>query len=271
MIIRSAFFVSLILTIGASLFGAQAGVELHPATLTAPPGLTALAGQPAGPPSASKAIQTILEDDFENAFPGQWQLASDTSTHWGQTTLRASGGSKSAYCAGGGDTPAPAGGPYFNNLVTWMAYGPFSLADATEATVQFDLWMKTQPAAGSLFFDYFFYGISVDGVNYSGFQTAGNTGGWVTTEFDFSEITSLPSLVNLRFGWRSFSFRMRRSPTKAYTRQLLLDKDDDRPAVHAHLLCQRARFGNGRTARLLCRNCDGQQLRRHSHLQLEFR
>ncbi len=117
-------------------------------TLKAPPGLIALGGQTAGPPSTPKAIQTILEDDFEGVFPGQWRLLSDTTTHWGQTTFRASGGSQSIYCAGGGDMPAPAGGPYFNNQVTWIAYGPFSLEDATEATVNFDLWMKTQPANG---------------------------------------------------------------------------------------------------------------------------
>ncbi len=194
MSIRKWSVVTFLFVVASSIAGAQVGVQTQPATLTIPPGLVALSGQSQAPTPTAKAIQTILEDDFEGSFPGQWELFSDTTTHWGQTTHRASGGSRSAYCAGGGGMPAPAGGPYFNNQVTWMRFGPFSLADATEATVQFDLWMKTQQANGGVFFDYFFYGISVDGENYSGFQTAGNPAVWDTRQFNVSEITAVTAL-----------------------------------------------------------------------------
>ena len=67
------------------------------------------------------------------AFPGSWQLLSATNTAWGTVTNRSVSPTHSAYCAGGGDA-APVGGPYQNDLQTWMVYGPFSLADATAAS-----------------------------------------------------------------------------------------------------------------------------------------
>ena len=141
-----------------------------------------------------KASETLIDDDFEGSFPGSWQLYSASSTFWGQTDYRAAGGSRSVYCAGSGDQPAPQGGPYFNDMQVWMIFGPFSLADAEEATVNFNLWMKTQPPDGNEYPDKFFYGLSIDGQNFSGFITAGDTQGWAAGAFNASDITSLDTL-----------------------------------------------------------------------------
>jgi len=141
-----------------------------------------------------KSSQLILNDDFEGSFPGQWQVASATNAGWGISNYRVSGGTASVYCAGGGSAPAGVGGPYFNNMNAWMIFGPFSLADATDLDVAFDFWMKTQPADGDTYFDFFYYGLSLDGVNFTGYKTAGNTQGWSQGSFSASEITSLQTV-----------------------------------------------------------------------------
>src|SRR3989304_4332481 len=89
------------------------------------------------------------------------------------------GGWASGGCAGGGSPPAtPMCYQYVGNMNTWMAYGPFSLADATEASAEFDVWYDTEaytagpPAEG----DRFWWVISVDGTNYSGEHISGSRG-----------------------------------------------------------------------------------------------
>ncbi|MBK9065165.1 MAG: PKD domain-containing protein [Acidobacteria bacterium] len=110
------------------------------------------------PPAASRAAQaladvTVFSDDFEGAFPGGWQLfytgGSNGATVWGRSTYRKAGGSASAWCAGGGTSPRPAGGSYAPNMGAWLYYGPFDLSDASDATIEFDLWNDCEPSAAS--------------------------------------------------------------------------------------------------------------------------
>lgn len=193
MTIRSAFIVSTVLAIASGL-GAQALVSTQPGIQTISPDLMLIAGEQPGNTAIPKASETVLSDSFEGSFPGQWQVLSSTTSQWGQTAHRASQGTHSVYCAGGGTGPAPQGGPYFNDMETWMIIGPFSLADATSASIAFDLWMKTEPADGDTFLDYLFYGLSVNGSNFSGFNTTGDTQGWSPSSFDVSEITNITAL-----------------------------------------------------------------------------
>lgn len=87
---------------------------------------------------------TILSDDFEGSFPGSWELfysqGSTDATIWGKSTYRYSNGSASAWCAGGGSSPQPPGGTYVANMGAWLYYGPFDLSDATDLSIDFDLW-----------------------------------------------------------------------------------------------------------------------------------
>ncbi|MEN8164994.1 MAG: PKD domain-containing protein, partial [Acidobacteriota bacterium] len=177
------------LTVGAET------ISTRPASLTVPSSEVRSDRTESGTlPLPSKATETLVNDTFEGTFPGQWQLSSSSTTSWGRTTYRASGGSHSVYCAGGGDNPAPTGGPYFNDMLVFMIFGPFSLADAQEASVAFDLWMKTEPASGDNYYDYLFYGLSLNGQNFSGFITAGDTQGWSDRSFNASEITAINTL-----------------------------------------------------------------------------
>lgn len=178
----------------------------------------------------SKVAETLVDDNFEGAFPGQWQLFSAIQTYWGQTSYRASRGSQSVYCAAGGDNPAPAGGPYLNDMNVWMVFGPFSLADAQEATVAFDLWMKTQPASGNTYFDQLFYGFSLDESNYSGFITAGDSGGWGAGSFSASDITAIDVLGQSQV-WLGFGFQTDGSITDegVYLDNIVLTKTTSNP------------------------------------------
>lgn len=110
------------------------------------------------PAVASRAAQapaetTIFADDFEGAFPGGWQLfytqGASGATVWGRSTHRKAAGNASAWCAGGGTSPRPAGGSYAPNMGAWLYYGPFDLSDASDATVEFDLWNDSEPSAAS--------------------------------------------------------------------------------------------------------------------------
>src|SRR5262249_16969782 len=80
------------------------------------------------------AILGIFSDGFEGAFPGSWQVfdfggidGTGAGTQWGKSSFRKASGTFSAYCAGGGASPAPPGGPYVPFMDTWMVYGPFPL------------------------------------------------------------------------------------------------------------------------------------------------
>ena len=162
---------------------------------------------------------TIFQDGFEGAFPGAWDVDDaggvgdpppGIGTEWGRSTHRASTGAASAYCAAGGPTPAPAGGPYPSFMSTWLVYGPFSLADATAAWVEFDLLLDVEPG-----FDDIFWGISTDNVTFDGYAVSplpdgftlpvGGEGTWVPELFNFKEITS-PSVVGEPQVWLGFNF-----------------------------------------------------------------
>jgi len=91
----------------------------------------------------------ILSDGFEGSFPGYWQTYSpNPATTWGRSTYRAASGSASAWCAGGGSSPRPSGGPYAPNMDTGLRYGPFSLSDAISAQLEFDIWYATTSDVG---------------------------------------------------------------------------------------------------------------------------
>ena len=136
----------------------------------------------------------IFSDNFEGSFPGQWHLmwsvtaGTDTTLSWGRCTNRAAGGAASLWCAGGGSHAHACGTTYAPNEGTWAIYGPFSLADATAAAVDFDLWLASQNGA-----DYVYTMVSTDGAYYyGGFSLAGSTGGgWVHRTVNLAAIPGI--------------------------------------------------------------------------------
>jgi immune inhibitor A len=141
---------------------------------------------------------TIYQDGFEGGFPGPWSVSG--STTWGRSTYRAATGTASAWCAAGGSAPAPPGGPYLPNMWAWMKYGPFSLADATAARMEFDLWFDTESS-----YDKVWWAISIDGNEYWGYYTSGYSGGWQHVVFDFSDVTAITAVGQPQV-WVAFVF-----------------------------------------------------------------
>jgi hypothetical protein len=152
----------------------------------------------------------LFSDSFEGGFPGNWHLLlsqnADTSVAWGRSTYRSASGVASLWCAGGGTNAQPPGGSYLPNEGTWAVYGPFSLAGATAAQVQFDTWYNTEPYnATTGKGDRLSWMISTDGSNFSGFYNSGNSGGWVHKTMDFSDVTNITA-VGASQVWFAFLF-----------------------------------------------------------------
>jgi hypothetical protein len=147
---------------------------------------------------------TIFSDNFEGSFPGQWQFGfswgADTSVRWGRSTCRAASGIASMWCAAGGSNAQWCGGTYLPNMGTFAEYGPFSLADATAATLDFDLWLNSEAI-----YDYVSWGISVDGTNFHSVGYYGNSGGWVHENLNFSTISGITA-VGAPQVWVAFIF-----------------------------------------------------------------
>ncbi len=157
---------------------------------------------------------TVFSDGFEGSFPGSWLVidqggtGSGIGTQWGRSTFRKASGTASAYCAAGGTSPSPAGGPYKSLQDTWMVYGPFSLANTSNAWVDFDLFMDVEYP-----FDEAFWGVSTDGINFDGYAVSpGPDGysvgvstvpGWSHEVFSAREFTGV---VGQNQVWIAFQF-----------------------------------------------------------------
>jgi hypothetical protein len=72
---------------------------------------------------------------------------------------------------------------------TWFFYGPFSLADATAATVEFDLWYETESD-----YDFVKLMLSVNGQNFHGYQWSGSSSGWQHVTVNFADVTAIQTI-----------------------------------------------------------------------------
>jgi len=151
---------------------------------------------------------TIASQNFEGAFPGDWLVWDDNGSnygeyYWGKRTCRPYAGSYSGWGVGGGaqGSALSCGSTYPHNAASWMMYGPFSLVDAARAELQFKLWLYTEPEN-----DYVFRGASVDGVNFYGFATSGNTQGWTDKSLDLANVPTLGNLLGRSQVWVALGF-----------------------------------------------------------------
>jgi uncharacterized repeat protein (TIGR01451 family) len=150
---------------------------------------------------------TILSEDFEGSFPGStWSVGDGNpnsgSYYWGKRNCRNNGGSYSAWSVGAGDTILSCGSNYPNDVIAWMEYGPFSLADASAAELSFDWWSDTE-----LNYDLFFWGASSDGFDFYGMGVTGDWSSWTTGEvLDLSAVPGLGNLLGDDSVWIIFIF-----------------------------------------------------------------
>jgi subtilisin family serine protease len=170
------------------------------------------------------AWETILTESFEGSFPGtSWSvLASGTDAYWDDQSFRSNTGSWSGWCADAGTESVSPGSNYLNDMDTWMISGPFDLSDANDADLSFKSFIDTESS-----YDYFKYLISVDGSSFHGFQTSGNSGGWVDKSIDLKNVPILGDVTGQSQVWIAFVFESNSSVNSyegAYIDDILLQK-----------------------------------------------
>ena len=144
--------------------------------------------------TGSPGWQVIFSDGFEGSFPGAWHRLGNPG--WGRTTCKSAAGNYSIWpAADGTGAAAPCVSNYPSNLNAWLIYGPFSLADATAAEATFQRWERTEPDK-----DMFWWLASVDGTNFVGWQSSGDSEGWKSVTFDLVDFVHAPEV------WLAFAF-----------------------------------------------------------------
>jgi len=151
--------------------------------------------------------ETIFSDDFEGTFPGDWNVfdidgATNGEYFWAQKDCNPSAGSYSAWAVGGGaDGSALAcGSDYPNYAQSWMIYGPFSLADATDAEFRFMYFLNSEQD-----YDVLFAGASIDGSSFAGEVISGSHD-WTERIFDLTAVYNLGDLTGESQVWVVIAF-----------------------------------------------------------------
>ncbi|MDW7680309.1 MAG: hypothetical protein SCK70_07070, partial [bacterium] len=162
-------------------------------------------------PHAPGETVTIKYEGFEGAWPNDWTLyvpSGYNDVFWGANNYKKYVGSWSGFCANDGTDGSGYGGQYLNNMKTWMVYGPFSLADANDAWVDFVYWTKTETN-----YDFVFFGASTNSTNYYGIKWTGdwtdepgNDNGWLDQNFDLTDVYTIGDLTGESQVWIAFVF-----------------------------------------------------------------
>ena len=150
----------------------------------------------------------IMTEDFEGTFPGSWLVLDGINGYgeyyWGKRNCRPHSGSYSGWAVGGGaDGSGLSCGTYYPEYTKpWMVYGPFDLSDATDAELLFWYWLYSE----SNYYDYLFWGASIDGSSFYGNIVSGDSGGWNHVNFDLTDVYILGDLRGQPQVWIGFTF-----------------------------------------------------------------
>ena len=168
----------------------------------------------------------IVSEDFEGDFPGEWEVFSSlwgSGYYWGQRDCRPHSGSYSGWAVGDGAAfcpPARCGACYPESTQAWMIYGPFDLSDAREAELRFSRWNHTEG-----YWDYLFWGASLNGEVFYGERADGDSGGWRDEVFDLREVPVWGDVTGESQVWVGFLFAVYGSgtcPEGAYVDDIVL-------------------------------------------------
>lgn len=147
-------------------------------------------------PINAASVTTILSEGFEGVFPSPgWSRTLDPSWDDVNCFPVETGGSWSGWVAG--TTINPCGGTdYPNNMNSWLVYGPFSLANAKSASLDFYFRMISESCC-----DFFSWGASTNGSIFTfGTQYSGTyLNGPFNNGYNFAslDLTNAPGLGNL--------------------------------------------------------------------------
>jgi parallel beta-helix repeat protein len=159
----------------------------------------------------------IMTEDFEGAFPrGDWELSGSDGTdrgeyYWAKRDCRPHAGSHSAWAVGGGtdDGTLPCVADYPNHAFSYMIYGPFDLAKATDAELIFHYWRDSQSNDSLGWF------ASIDGNNFYGSSSGAASGSWREQTFDLTNVSFLGDVTRSPSVWIAFVFESDESGTRA--------------------------------------------------------
>ena len=84
----------------------------------------------------TEGFEGFFPEDSPNWYPSDNDVPPELygEYYWDDDDFLAYAGSWSGWCAGGGSSGVPGSNNYANNMNSWMVYGPFSLADAVDAS-----------------------------------------------------------------------------------------------------------------------------------------
>jgi len=107
-------------------------------------------------------------------------------------------------------------------MQAWMIYGPFSLADAADAELNFYLWLDSENT-----YDYLKWMASIDGSYFYGWGLSGDSGGWESRSFDLTDVYTLGDLCGESEVWIAFIFDSDENTTDkgAFIDDVVLRKD----------------------------------------------
>ena len=180
-------------------------------------------------PTTQPPWVTIIGEDFEGAFPGAWTVVDGNGPaageyFWAKRDCRVYAGSFSSWAVGGGANGAAlgCGSSYSNNASAVMLYGPFSLAGAIAGDLSFKLWLNSE-----LRYDNLCRLASIDGTNFYGSCTSGNTTVWIDRVLDLTNVPPLGNLMGQPNVWVMLGFFSDSSITRtegAYVDDIVLRK-----------------------------------------------
>lgn len=209
-----------------------------------------ITSEASGPPSQaqlhSQSPSTfIMAENFEGVFnpptdPTNWERLSTTTYFWDDVDCFPVdvGGVRAAWPGDLADLNpcAPDFDNYANNMSSWLIYGPFSLADANAATLDFYYRMVSESCSPLTDCDYLFWGASLNGNDFYGKFASGNytngifQNGYNFTSLDLSDVPTLGDLTGQSQVWIGFRFVSNASITSSgpFLDLISLRKNTDR-------------------------------------------
>ena len=137
--------------------------------------------------STEKTTVVVLDEDFETEgwqTGSSWFLWSERGVGWGDSSFRSNSGNWSVWCAAAGANAQPAGGPYVNDMGTFLLYGPIDLSDAVGGSINFNMWYEIEEQS----FDDIRWMVSLDLENWYGGNEGGSSNGWGNRQIDFTAV-----------------------------------------------------------------------------------
>lgn len=160
-------------------------------------------------PGWQTLVDTRFGDDYRDDWPGPWRAFDGNGTnygeyYWAPAFCHPYGGSGySGWAVKGGEhaLSTHCGDFYPDYADSWMVSGPFSLQGANAADLRFQMWLNSEPG-----YDGLCRLASVNGADFSGYCTTGNSNGWVERSLDLGNVPDVGSLLGQPQVWVALVF-----------------------------------------------------------------